>query len=101
MRCSSDVRAPPDRPVTARQPTRRPSARPPGADALPRATMAARVYAELRERLVAGMLEPGQKVSLRTIAERLGVSVQPVREAVSRLVADRALVVLPNRAVRV
>lgn len=63
--------------------------------------MAARVYAELRERIVAGMLEPGQKVSLRSIAERLGVSVQPVREAVSRLVADRALVVLPNRAVRV
>jgi len=31
----------------------------------------------------------------------LGVSIMPVREAVSRLVADRALEVMPNRAVRV
>ena len=64
-------------------------------------TAALRVHAQLRELLIAGMLEPGQKVSLRTVAAMLGVSVQPVREAVSRLVADRALVVLPNRAVRV
>jgi DNA-binding GntR family transcriptional regulator len=67
----------------------------------PARTAALRVYGELRALLIAGMLEPGAKVSLRTMAARLGVSVQPVREAVSRLVADRALVVLPNRAVRV
>lgn len=65
------------------------------------ATVAMRVHVRLRELLMAGMLEPGQKVSLRTVAAMLGVSVQPVREAVSRLVADRALVVMPNRAVRV
>lgn len=64
-------------------------------------TAALRVHARLRELLMAGMLEPGQKVSLRTVAGMLDVSVQPVREAVSRLVADRALVVMPNRAVRV
>ncbi|MFK5143368.1 GntR family transcriptional regulator, partial [Klebsiella pneumoniae] len=34
-------------------------------------------------------------------AMRLGVSMQPVRHAVDRLVADQALEVLPNRAVRV
>jgi DNA-binding GntR family transcriptional regulator len=67
----------------------------------PARTAALSVYGELRALLIAGMLEPGAKVSLRTMAARLGVSVQPVREAVSRLVADRALVVLPNRAVRV
>ena len=64
-------------------------------------TAVVRVYARLSELLVTGMLEPGQKVSLRMMAADLGMSVQPVREAVSRLVADRALVVLPNRAVRV
>lgn len=64
-------------------------------------TVALRVYVRLRGLLMAGMLVPGQKVPLRTVAEQLGVSVQPVREAVSRLVAERALVVLPNRAVRV
>jgi len=55
----------------------------------------------LRESIVSGVLSPGEKVSLRTIAAQLGVSMQPVREAVSSLVADRALEVLPNRAVRV
>ncbi len=64
-------------------------------------TLGTRVHAELRELLVSGVLTPGEKVSLRTMAGRLGVSMQPVREAVSRLVADRALEVLPNRAVRV
>jgi hypothetical protein len=36
----------------------------------------------------------------RTAAEVLGGSIMPVREAVSRLVADKALEVTPNRAVR-
>ena len=38
---------------------------------------------------------------LRAAADVLGVSIMPVREAVSRLVADKALEVTPNRAVRV
>jgi DNA-binding GntR family transcriptional regulator len=64
-------------------------------------TLAQQVYVALREWLVSGVLSPGEKLSLRTVAERLDVSMMPVREAVSRLVADRALEVLPNRAVRV
>lgn len=66
-----------------------------------RVTLAHRVFAELRDTLIAGRLSPGDKVSLRSVAEDLGVSMQPVREAVARLVADEALEVLPNRAVRV
>ena len=65
------------------------------------ATLGRQVHGRLRELLVEGTLSPGEKVSLRTVAGRLGVSMQPVREAVSRLVADRALEVMPNRAVRV
>ena len=64
-------------------------------------TLARRVYARLRGQLISGALAPGQKLSLRSVAERLGVSMMPVREAVSKLVADEALEVLPNRAVRV
>ncbi len=64
-------------------------------------TLGGQVHERLRGLLAAGALSPGEKVSLRTIAARLEVSVQPVREAVSRLVSDRALEVLPNRAVRV
>lgn len=66
-----------------------------------RPTLGAKVHARLRHMIVAGVLMPGEKVSLRTIAADLGVSMQPAREAVSRLVSERALEVLPNRAVRV
>ncbi len=69
--------------------------------ALPRETLGERVTGELRSLLVAGRLAPGEKLSLRRVAEALGVSMMPVREAVSRLAADGALEVLPGRAVRV
>lgn len=65
------------------------------------ATLWRHAHDELRHWLISGALAPGEKLSLRTAAARLGVSVQPVREAVARLVSDRALEVLPNRAVRV
>jgi DNA-binding GntR family transcriptional regulator len=66
-----------------------------------RPTLAAQVLERLRGLLIAGELSPGEKLSLRTVADRLGVSMTPVREAVAQLIADRALEVLPNRAVRV
>lgn len=68
---------------------------------LARETLGERVTGELRSLLVAGRLAPGEKLSLRRVAEALGVSMMPVREAVSRLAADGALEVLPGRAVRV
>ncbi|MCX7382811.1 MAG: GntR family transcriptional regulator [Alphaproteobacteria bacterium] len=55
----------------------------------------------LTRRLLAGVYSPGDKLSLRRVAADLGVSMTPVREAVSRLVADGALEVAPSRAVRV
>lgn len=64
-------------------------------------TLGERVTGELRELLISGRLAPGEKLSLRRVAEALGVSMMPVREAVSRLAADKALEVLPGRAVRV
>ena len=66
-----------------------------------RPTLAAHVFARLRALLIEGALTPGEKLSLRTVADRVGVSMTPVREAVAQLIADRALEVLPNRAVRV
>jgi DNA-binding GntR family transcriptional regulator len=66
-----------------------------------RPTLAAHVLDRLRALLIEGGLSPGEKLSLRTVADRLDVSITPVREAVARLIADRALEVLPNSAVRV
>ena len=66
-----------------------------------RETLGERVTRELRELLISGRVAPGEKLSLRKVAEALGVSMMPVREAVSRLAADGALEVLPGRAVHV
>jgi len=68
---------------------------------LDRQTLGERAYAKLADLLISGRLAPGEKLSLRAAADVLGVSIMPVREAVSRLVADKALEVTPNRSVRV
>lgn len=68
---------------------------------LDRQTLGERAYAQLSDLLFSGRMAPGDKLSLRQAADVLGVSIMPVREAVSRLVADRALEVAPNRTVRV
>lgn len=64
-------------------------------------TLADRVYRSLADRLMAGRAAPGDKLSLRAVADTLGVSMMPVRAAVSRLTAEGALEVLPKRAVTV
>ena len=46
-------------------------------------------------------MEPGQRFTLRGLAAAIGTSAMPVREAVTRLAAEQALEVLPNRAIRV
>ena len=66
-----------------------------------RRTLGDAAYLHLRELLMSGRVAPGERLSLRALAGALGVSMMPVREAVTRLVADRALEVAPNRAVRV
>ncbi len=50
-----------------------------------------RVYRVLRARILSGEMAPGEQVTLRGLAEELGVSMTPAREAISRLVAERAL----------
>lgn len=72
-----------------------------GARSSVRATLGRQVFDHLRLLLIGGRVAPGERLSLRAVADALGVSMTPVREAVSRLVADGALEVLPNRAVRV
>ena len=46
------------------------------------------VYQAIRQALMSGALEPGARLSSRSIAESLGVSPMPVREALKRLEAD-------------
>jgi len=64
-------------------------------------SLSASVHQTLREWLSGGELLPGQKLTGRALAERLGVSQTPVREAMLQLVAERALDLNPNRSVTV
>jgi GntR family colanic acid and biofilm gene transcriptional regulator len=70
-----------------------------GPDEFP--TLARQVYQELESRILDGQWLPNTKVSLRTLAISLNTSMQPVREAVGRLVAASALEITPGRAIRV
>lgn len=66
-----------------------------------RVTLSEVVYRDIRELLLAGQVAPGEKFTLRGLAEAVGTSPMPVREAVGRLSAEGALEILPNRAIRV
>ena len=50
---------------------------------------------------MSGRFEPGQRMPVRTIANTLGTSTMPAREAVNRLIAIGALESLANRRVSV
>jgi DNA-binding GntR family transcriptional regulator len=54
------------------------------------------VYAALRDALVSGALEPGRRLSENELAELLGVSRTPVREALVRLRDDRLVEIVPQ-----
>lgn len=87
--------------TASRKPARGTSRKPPqiaGADEL---TTHERVYRSLRHRILTGGFLPGKSVTLRGLAQQLGVSPMPVREAVRRLIAERALDLHDNRRVSV
>jgi DNA-binding GntR family transcriptional regulator len=60
-----------------------------------------RIYAALRSAIMTGRVVPGRGVTLRGLAAELGTSPMPVREAIRRLAAERALEVRANRRVYV
>lgn len=66
---------------------------------LRRDTLFSQIYDELCAGLSAGRFQPGESVTLRQLADDFGTSIMPVREAVSRLISERALRMLPNRKV--
>lgn len=60
-----------------------------------------RVYLELQAALHQGRFLPGEAVTIRSLAQAVGTSPMPIRGAIQRLVAEKALVQLPNRTFRV
>lgn len=66
-----------------------------------RGSTVARIESALMEEIAAGALAPGERLDEVKLTERFGVSRTPVREALSRLVAQGVLIPGEKRGVRV
>lgn len=63
--------------------------------------LSARIYAQMRGSLMDGQFEPGERLTISNLAEQFGTSITPVREAIFRLVSERALEMRAATAVHV
>lgn len=64
---------------------------------VPPETLTEFVTEQIRDRIVLGILRPGQKLSVYSLADQLGVSRVPLREAVRQLEAESLVDNLPRR----
>ncbi|MBB3458106.1 DNA-binding GntR family transcriptional regulator [Rhizobium sp. BK313] len=64
-------------------------------------SLSARIYNKVREGLIVGNFAPGERLLMQDLAEQLGTSVTPVREACLRLVSEQALELRSGRFVNV
>ncbi len=53
-----------------------------------RPTLASVAYLQLRDEIIRAELPPGTKLNMRVLCDRFGVSLSPMREALSRLASD-------------
>lgn len=64
-------------------------------------TLQERVYSELRNAIIRGEFTPGETITIRDIAKEMGTSTMPVREALQKLVTERALEAKGSRSLKV
>src|SRR5579875_1862513 len=64
-----------------------------------RETVQDRVYREIKDLILNGGIEPGQTVTIQGLSDAFQVSTMPVREALRRLMAEQALMVVSGRSV--
>ena len=62
-------------------------------------SLSEQAYQSIKWGLILGDFLPGDAVSIRKTAERMGCSMMPVREALKRLNSERALSSSANRSV--
>ena len=73
----------------------------PGVEITPlsRDTLQERVYSHVTELILDGSIVPGEMVTVQSLADAFGVSPMPVREALRRLTAANALMVVSGRSI--
>jgi DNA-binding GntR family transcriptional regulator len=64
-------------------------------------TLADQAYQALRQEITTGRLEPAERVTERALADRLGVSPTPIREALRRLEHERLVVRSGTRSITI
>jgi DNA-binding GntR family transcriptional regulator len=64
-----------------------------------RGTLPDEVYRQIKDLILDGSIAPGELVTIQGLADAFGVSAMPVREALKRLTAERALTVVAGRSV--
>jgi DNA-binding GntR family transcriptional regulator len=64
-------------------------------------TLKQKVYEQLKEKMITAEILPGEQITLRNLAESLGVSLMPVREALWHLESEGAVVIEANKRMRV
>lgn len=74
---------------------------PAGPSGVDRSLLRDNVYRRLRDAIVNGTFEPGEQLKDGELAEWLGVSRTPVREALLRLAASGLVVAIPGRSTAV
>ncbi len=60
-----------------------------------------RVYGKIRDAMRKGVFSSGQTLTIRALAARFGTSDMPIREAIKRLTAEKALVQQADRTFKV
>jgi DNA-binding GntR family transcriptional regulator len=66
-----------------------------------RSTVQDVVYRQLRHALMTGRFDPGQTLTISSLADSFGTSHMPVREALRRLVAENALEIAATGSARI
>jgi DNA-binding GntR family transcriptional regulator len=68
---------------------------------IPQDNLMSRVYQEIKTALTAGRFKPGERLAIRKLAQQLGTSPTPVREALLKLVSYGALEMAPAHPIAV
>jgi DNA-binding GntR family transcriptional regulator len=64
-----------------------------------RGTLPGEIYRQIKDLILDGGIAPGELVTIQGLADAFGVSAMPVREALQRLTAEKALTVVSGRSV--